>query len=92
MTKFHVGQKCTIGNEEHNKPEDIIQARVSCVDVVGIHGMDVLVLGMKAPGIEQVYQFSEEGLCLLALNRAENESHYKDSNLYAVKEPANECC
>ena len=73
--KFNVGDKVKLGD---GKP-----GRVICTDAINLHQMSLLALMQHSDGInEQMYQFSKDGLCLLALNRGENESHYEESNLY----------
>ena len=73
--EFNVGDKVRLGNGT--------PGRVICNDALNIHQMCVLALIQHRDGInEMTYMFSKYGLCLLALNRGENESHYEESNLY----------
>ena len=85
MTKFYVGQECTIGNKEFNDGT-VHPARVICIDAVTRDNLPLVVLKLDSDGFGQARSFDDEGLCPLAAARGENESYYRESNLYPVEE------
>jgi len=88
MSIFKQNQIATIGTEK-NPPKGGTpwKARVIVTNAHNRDNMTVIALVQQDPTstYEQVMSFDDKGLCLLAANRGENESHYLDSNLYPIE-------